>query len=77
MALLPRIQAFEFNDSSWVPASLRDTLIETLSRSLDCTYSEQELRAFVEPLGDGYGWTYGTYDYPFGGRGCYFQGLPM
>jgi hypothetical protein len=21
-------------------------------------------------------WTYGTYDYPFGGRGCYFQGLP-
>ncbi len=49
-----------------------DAIISTLR-----TYSEQELRAFVEPLGDGYGWTYGTYDYPFGGRGCYFQGLPM
>jgi hypothetical protein len=32
---VPRIQAFEFNDRSWAPAALRDTIIESLSRSLE------------------------------------------
>ena len=35
MPLLPRAHLFEFNDRDWVPASLRDTIVETLSRSLD------------------------------------------
>jgi len=33
--ILPRTQLFEFNDQDWVPESLRDTIVETLSRSLD------------------------------------------
>ena len=32
---LPRIEAFEFNDSPWVPAPLRDLIVESLSRHLD------------------------------------------
>ena len=32
---LPRLQLFEFNDSEATPESLRDTVIETLSRVLD------------------------------------------
>jgi hypothetical protein len=32
---LPRIQLFELNDSPWVPRPLRDTIVETLSRTLD------------------------------------------
>ena len=35
MPLLPRAHLFEFNDRDWVPESLRDTIVETLSRSLD------------------------------------------
>ena len=35
MPLLPRTHLFEFNDRDWVPESLRDTIVETLSRSLD------------------------------------------
>ena len=35
MLLLPRAQLFEFNDRDWVPESLRDAIVETLSRSLD------------------------------------------
>ena len=35
MPILPRAQLFEFNDRDWVPESLRDTIVETLSRSLD------------------------------------------
>lgn len=31
---LPRVQAFEFNDQPWVPAVLRDTIVEALSRTL-------------------------------------------
>lgn len=31
---LPRIQAFEFNDQAWAPAILRDTIVESLSRTL-------------------------------------------
>lgn len=49
-----------------------DAIISTLR-----VYSEEDLQGFVEPLGDGYRWRYGTYDYPFGGRGCYFEGLPI
>jgi hypothetical protein len=32
---LPRVQAFEFNDSPWAPRVLRDTIVEALSRMLD------------------------------------------
>ncbi|MDP1825733.1 MAG: hypothetical protein Q8L48_20900 [Archangium sp.] len=31
---LPRFQLFEFNDSPWVPAVLRDTIVEALSRAI-------------------------------------------
>ena len=31
----PRLQLFEFNDQTWAPAALRDSLIESLSRALD------------------------------------------
>ena len=31
---LPRLQLFEFNDASWAPAVLRDTLVEALSRAI-------------------------------------------
>ncbi len=48
-----------------------DAIISTLR-----VYSEGDLRDLVAPFGRGYQWTYGTYDYPFGGRGCYFHGLP-
>lgn len=48
-----------------------DAIISTLR-----VYSERDLRNLVAPFGQDYEWTYGTYDYPFGGRGCYFQGLP-
>jgi len=48
-----------------------DAIVSTLR-----IYSEEDLRKLVAPFGGSYQWTYGTYDYPFGGRGCYFQGLP-
>jgi hypothetical protein len=32
---LPRLHLFEFNDSPWAPRALRDTIIESLSRTLD------------------------------------------
>jgi len=32
---LPRVQLFEFNDSNWAPAALRDTLVESLSLALE------------------------------------------
>ena len=48
-----------------------DAIVSTLR-----VYSERDLRDLVAPFGHGYEWTYGTYDYPFGGRGCYFQGIP-
>lgn len=31
---LPRVQLFEFNDSSWAPAIVRDTLVDSLSRAI-------------------------------------------
>ena len=31
----PRVQLFEFNDLAWVPASLRDILVETLGATLE------------------------------------------
>lgn len=31
---LPRVQSFELNDQPWVPSVLRDTIVETLSRTL-------------------------------------------
>ena len=34
MPSLPRLHAFEFNDSSWAPESLRETIVESLSRAL-------------------------------------------
>lgn len=49
-----------------------DAIISTLR-----VYTERDLRTLVAPFGDHYEWTYGTYDYPFGGRGCYYHGLPM
>lgn len=32
---LPRLQLFEFNDQPWVPSAVRDTVVESLSRTLD------------------------------------------
>ena len=48
-----------------------DAIVSTLR-----VYSESELRELVAPFGEGYEWSYKTYDYPFGGRGYYFQGVP-
>lgn len=48
-----------------------DAIISTLR-----VYSERDLQGMVADFGGGYDWTYGTYSYPFGGRGCYFHGLP-
>ena len=31
---LPRLHLFEFNDSSWAPRAVRDTIVESLSRTL-------------------------------------------
>lgn len=32
--MLPRLHLFEFNDSAWAPRPLRDTIVESLSRTL-------------------------------------------
>ncbi len=48
-----------------------DGLVSTLR-----VYNERELFAMVEPFGAGYAWDYGTYEFPHGGRGMYFQGIP-
>jgi hypothetical protein len=40
-------------------------------------YSPEELAAMVAPLGGAFTWTYGTYAFPFGGKGCYFYGVPL
>lgn len=32
---LPRVQLFEFNDSSWAPPSLRDVIVESVTQSLE------------------------------------------
>jgi hypothetical protein len=46
---LPRVHAFEFNDRHWVPAVLRDTIVESLSRTLEWGGI---LDGLAEPLGD-------------------------
>jgi hypothetical protein len=33
--MLPRLHLFEINDSAWAPPTLRDTIVEALSRTLD------------------------------------------
>ncbi|NUO47935.1 MAG: hypothetical protein HOV80_03665 [Polyangiaceae bacterium] len=52
-------------------SSLWDGFVSTLR-----VYTEEELRAMTEgvPGADAYEWTYGTYRFPFGGRGYYFMG---
>lgn len=52
-------------------AGLWDGFVSTLR-----VYSEGELRAMVQPFGQGYRWTYGHYHYPLGGKGYYFHGIP-
>jgi hypothetical protein len=39
-------------------------------------YDRADLEAMVAPLGGGFSWTWGTYAFPFGGRGTYFHGIP-
>jgi len=48
-----------------------DTIVSTLR-----IYSPEDLQEMVAPFGQSYDWSYGTYEYAFGGRGCYFQGVP-
>jgi hypothetical protein len=48
-----------------------DAIVSTLR-----VHSEADLRALVAPFGHHYAWVYGTYAYPFGGRGYYFHGVP-
>ncbi len=50
--MLPRAHLFEFNDSPWAPAALRETIVEALSRTLDWGRILQGLTApFSEFLG--------------------------
>src|SRR4051794_34888289 len=46
---LPRLTLFEFNDSSWAPASLREYILESVTCSLDWGRS---VAGLVGPLGD-------------------------
>lgn len=39
-------------------------------------YTEADLRGMVARHGDRFRWEYGTYRYPFGGKGYYFWGVP-
>lgn len=54
-----------------IAASTWDGVVSTLR-----VYNEAELREMVAPLGGDFEWTYGTYDYAFGGLGYYFHGVP-
>jgi hypothetical protein len=47
-----------------------DGLVSTMR-----VYTESELRKMVEPLGEAFEWTYGTYDFFPGGRGYFFKGV--
>lgn len=53
--------------------SVWDGFVSTLR-----VYTEADLRRMVAacPGGEGYTWEYGTYAFPFGGRGYYFMGTP-
>ena len=57
-----------------VPAVLLVALWDGLVSTMR-SYRRQELEAMVAPLGDRFVWTWGNYDYPFGGRGYYFYGV--
>jgi hypothetical protein len=46
---LPRARLFEFNDSSWAPQSLRDFIVESITRSIDWGRS---LAGLVAPFED-------------------------
>lgn len=46
---LPRLQLFEFNDSPWAPAPIREALIESLSLALEWG---RMLRGLAAPFGD-------------------------
>ncbi len=46
---LPRLQLFEFNDSPWAPAPIREALIEALSLALDWG---RMLRGMAGPFGE-------------------------
>lgn len=45
---LPRLQLFEFNDAAWVPATLRETIVQSLSTALRWG---RMLDGLVEPFG--------------------------
>ena len=47
-----------------------DGLVSTLR-----VYTEAELRKMVEPLGDAFEWSYGTWRFPLGGQGYWFSGV--
>ena len=47
-----------------------DGLVSTMR-----VYTEEELRSMVAPLGDAFEWSYGTYPFPFGGKGAWFAGI--
>ena len=51
--------------------SIWDGLVSTLR-----VYTEAELRRMVEPTGDAFLWTYGTYRFRPFGKGYYFYGVP-
>jgi hypothetical protein len=44
---LPRVRLFEFSDSSWAPASLRDTIVESITRSLEWGHT---MSGLVQPF---------------------------
>src|SRR4051812_24137530 len=45
--MLPRLQLFEFNDLAFMPAAVRDTIVESLSRTL---VWGRMLRGLAEPF---------------------------
>lgn len=51
-------------------AAAWDVFVSTLRQ-----YTESELRGMVAPLGEAFRWTYGTFDFPLGGRGFWFSGV--
>jgi hypothetical protein len=52
---LPRLQLFEFNDQSWAPLALRETIVEGLSRTLEWGHILEHLappfREFLQRAG--------------------------
>lgn len=49
---LPRLQLFEFNDLARIPAPLRDTIVETLSRALEWGHMLDGLVPYLEQFLD-------------------------